>query len=220
VTTQRRVALGGALLAALAAAWGLTRLWDRASADAAGSSSAAARTAAAATAATAAGAPLPAASRARRVSPGARDALAHLIDDLRARRRASAPDAAVPHEPSDEELDTVYIAEVLDELSPHVEACYSAARAVTPDAGGSLDLELTIDGEPDAGAILGDLRVIESSVSDPAFAACLLDTARTLALPAPLLGGRTVVRHGWTFTTHLRPDGSRIIVTSSMTSRP
>lgn len=86
---------------------------------------------------------------------------------------------------------TEYIAEIYrDQLGPMTHACFEAARARNPDAGGQVLVRYVVVAAPGVGGIVEDATVDESSLADDELETCIHESVLTLTFDrAPDEGG-------------------------------
>ena len=106
---------------------------------------------------------------------------------------------APPNAPS---LSPAYIQQrIREDLKPMAEKCYEDLLSKHPDAGGTANMEFTIVADEKLGGVVEDTKLGDgSSLVDPAFSTCLLESLSTVSFPAPAKGGKTTVHYPLTFS--------------------
>lgn len=123
-----------------------------------------------------------------RPAPSARSApSAHPAGDEREERDLTVGLTGVPAA----NFPTEYIAEIYrDQLGPMTRACFEAARARNPDAGGQVLVRYVVVAAPGVGGIVEDATVDESSLADDELETCIHESVLTLTFDrAPDEGG-------------------------------
>lgn len=92
-------------------------------------------------------------------------------------------------------IDPKYIQEVVrEDLFPMARQCYEELTARRPDAGGSLEMELTIAGDDKIGGIVEDASLAKtSSLKDEKMETCIRESLLTLSFPPPAHDGVVTV---------------------------
>jgi hypothetical protein len=92
-------------------------------------------------------------------------------------------------------VDRVALAAFMKERGPQVEICAARARADEPEMAGAVTLAFEIDR---TGRVLSS-RVLQTQISNEVLLGCLIATANTWTLPAPV-GGPARVQHSFYFS--------------------
>jgi hypothetical protein len=100
---------------------------------------------------------------------------------------------------------TEYIADIYrEQLGPMTRACFDAAKARRPDAGGMVLLRYVVVAAPNVGGIVEDATIDESTLDDPELEQCIHESVLTLTFD------RAPDRGGWKeagFAMKLEADG-------------
>ncbi|HEY4242826.1 MAG TPA: sigma-70 family RNA polymerase sigma factor [Kofleriaceae bacterium] len=105
--------------------------------------------------------------------------------------------------PVDGDMDKDYIRSSMQALVPMLGDCYSDALQRSPGLGaGSIAVDFTIEGEPDAGGVISESKVdaTESSLTDPGLRECIEQTMYSLDISAPTHGGTVKVHYPFSFS--------------------
>jgi len=137
----------------------------------------------------------------KRVGPELRRKLLAAIAAQRERRLAAQGTAAANPDRTGT-LDKDYIRERMQDLMPLVKECYDNALRDHPDLRGRLVVEFTLSGEPGAGAIIEDSKILDGSIENAPLRECVQETMYALELKAPDEGGRIVVRYPFELEVH------------------
>lgn len=104
-------------------------------------------------------------------------------------------------------IDPAYVEAVIrEDMRPMARQCYENLLAKQPDAGGRLELELTIVGDDKIGGIVETAGIAETStLKDDELQTCIRESAMTLSFPPPAHDGVVTIKAPITFV-HVEPD--------------
>ena len=107
------------------------------------------------------------------------------------------PDAGRSNAPADVgTLDHHYVRERIGDIVPLVKECYENALRDSPALEGKVVVEFALSGEPGAGAVIEESKILEgSTIGDPSLRECVQETMYAVELRAPERGGRLVVTY-------------------------
>lgn len=116
---------------------------------------------------------------------------------------AHAPPTAAPLSPA-------YIQQrIREDFKPMAVKCYEDLLAKRPDAGGLAKMEFTIVADEKLGGMVEETKLGEgSTLVDPAFSTCLLESLSTVSFAPPEKGGKTTVHYPITFSPDDEDDAS------------
>ena len=109
----------------------------------------------------------------------------------------SGPPPALPEIPIDNE----YIFSAVRELMPMLKECYEEGLERDPKLQGNIAVELTIEGEPGVGAVIGESKIIDAKtdLKDAAVQECIAETMHALQISPPANGGTIRVINQFSF---------------------
>jgi RNA polymerase sigma factor (sigma-70 family) len=134
---------------------------------------------------------------------------ASLLDQIRAakERRAPAEPGSAGGEvlevaPRDPDEDKAFIASSMKEVEGFVAECYANGLARNPKLSGTVTANLTIEGEPGVGGVIGDSKIDDASsgLKDPEVLACIQETLYALEIEPPSGGGSIPIRYSFAFS--------------------
>lgn len=147
--------------------------------------------------------------RVRRITPAERARLVRAIrraQDARRARAAASPAAPPPSLPPVQggDMDKSYIQSAVREIQPLLRECYESALAREPTLEGQLMVRFTIEGEPDAGGVIGSSTIVDdaTTVTDPDLRECIQETMYAIQIDPPSDGGTVTVNYPFVFASH------------------
>jgi hypothetical protein len=99
-------------------------------------------------------------------------------------------------------MDPEEIRNSVRDVLPLLADCYTQAPAEVQEAGGTLVAELTVTGEPDVGALIQDVAVIEGDdvlIANADFRECITQNLLSVELPPLDAGGELTIRYPFAF---------------------
>lgn len=105
-------------------------------------------------------------------------------------------------------IDPKYVQEVVrEDLFPMAKKCYEELLVRAPDAGGKLEMELTIAGDDKIGGIVEEAAIAKtSSLKDDKMETCVRESLLTLSFPPPARDGVVTVVYPIVFSPDERDE--------------
>ncbi len=104
----------------------------------------------------------------------------------------------------DGDLDRDYIRQSVRELTPALTDCYSEGLTRNPKLEGEVEVDFTIEGEPDIGGVVSDSTINpeHSTLDDEVVRDCIAQTMYSLEIDPPKNGGKVSVHYPFAFSAN------------------
>ncbi len=153
-------------------------------------------------------------SGARRIDPVEHAKLLEAIRTVESAKHATAPAPAAigggggaggaSEQANDGDLDHDYIRQSVHELLPALTDCYTEGLTRNPKLEGEVEIDFTIEGEPDIGGVVSDssINAEKSTLDDDVVRDCIAQTMYGLEIDPPKNGGKVSVHYPFAFSSN------------------
>jgi RNA polymerase sigma factor (sigma-70 family) len=140
-------------------------------------------------------------------NPAARERLLQQVQHRRTAARPPSPAfGGAAGDAPDEDLDKEYVRDAVHAIEPLLTECYTAALDRDPSLAGRIEVQFTIEGDPDIGGLVTESAIDPTSeIKDPAFRECVQETMFAIEIDPPRDGGKVGVTYPFEFRSTPTP---------------